>query len=68
MSDDSVDSGTAIIEVIIGEDDQNGILPLLATDKNCIAPEQLKLLHGIVRKCNDGIVIVDCIGNPMPPS
>lgn len=32
VSNNSVDSGTAIIEIVVGEDNQNGILPLLATD------------------------------------
>jgi hypothetical protein len=64
VSDYSVNSGTAIIKIIIGENDQDSILPLLAADKNCVAAEQLQLLHGVVGKRNDRVIIVNCISNP----
>ena len=39
VADDSVDSGAAIIKIVVGENDQNGILPLLASNKHCVAAE-----------------------------
>jgi hypothetical protein len=65
VSNNSVNSGTAIIKIIIGEDNKNSILPLLASNKNCVTAEQLELLHGVVGKSDDRVVIVDCIGNPV---
>jgi hypothetical protein len=48
VADHAVDAGTAVIQVIVGEDDQHGILPLLAADQHCVATEQLERLHGVV--------------------
>jgi hypothetical protein len=55
--------GGAVIEVIISKDDQDGVLPLLALHKNCVATEELERLHGIVGEGDDGVVIVDGIGD-----
>lgn len=64
VSNDPVDSGTTIIEIVVGENDKNGVLPLLSTDEDCVATEQLELLHGVVGERNDGVIIVGGISNP----
>ena len=64
VADDTVETGAAIIKIVIGENDQDGILSLLSTDKNGITAEELKGLHCVVGKGDNGVVIVDSIGNP----
>lgn len=64
VADNSVDASTSIIEVIVGQHDQNGILALLAADKNGIAAEQLKLFHGVVGQGDDRVVIVGSVRHP----
>jgi hypothetical protein len=63
VSDHAVDTGTAIIKVIIGKDDQNGILSLLSLDQDCVTTEELQGLHGIVGQSNNRVVIVNGIGD-----
>jgi hypothetical protein len=41
VANDSVDSSTTIIELLIGENNQNGILSLLSSNENSVATEQL---------------------------
>ena len=41
VSDHTVDTSTAIIEVIIGKDDQDGVLSLLSLDQDCVTTEEL---------------------------
>ena len=38
----------AVVEVVVGEYDENGILPLLALDEDSVATEELESLHGVV--------------------
>ena len=64
VADDTVDAGAAIIEVVVGKDDQNGVLSLLATDQHGVATEELEGVHGVVGEGNDRVIIVDGISNP----
>ncbi len=64
VSHDTVDTGASIIQVVVGEDDEDGILALLSLDQNGVATEELEGLHGVVRERNDGVIIVNGIGNP----
>jgi hypothetical protein len=48
VADNPVDAGTAVIEVIVGQDDQHGVLPLLAADQHCVTTEQLEGIHGVI--------------------
>jgi len=64
VTDDAVETSAAVIEIIVGEDDQDGVLPLLSTDEDCVAAEELEGLHGVVGKGDDGVVIIDSIGYP----
>lgn len=41
VAHDTVQAAAAIIKVIITKDDQNGVLPLLASNENGITAEQL---------------------------
>lgn len=63
VSDHTVDTGTAIIKVIVGEDNQNGILSLLSLDQDCVTTEELQSLHGVVGQSNNRVVIVNGIGD-----
>jgi hypothetical protein len=63
VTNDSVYPRRAIIEIIVGKDDQDRILALLALDEDGVAAEQLERLHGVVGEGDDGVVIVDGIGD-----
>lgn len=65
MANNTVDSGTSIIEVIIGQDNQDGILSFLSPNKNCVTTEELELLHGVVGEGNDRVIIVSGVGDPV---
>lgn len=64
VADNSVDSGLAVLEIVVGENDQGGVLSLLAADEDRVAPKELESLHVVVRQGNDGVVIVDSVGDP----
>lgn len=59
VSNDSVDASTAIIEIIVVEDDKDGVLPLLAFHQNRVTSKELQGLHGVIRKRNDGVVVAN---------
>lgn len=67
MSDDTIHAGTSIIKVVIGQHNEHGISAFLSFDKYRIATKQLERLHGVVRQGNDGVVIVDGVGDTSPP-
>jgi hypothetical protein len=64
VANHSVDAGTAIIELLIGEDDKDSVLALLASYKYCVSAEELEGVHGRFGQSDDAVVIVDGIGNP----
>lgn len=64
MADNSVDSSTAIIELLVGKDNQNGIFSLLSSYQDGITTEELKGVHGSLGQGNNAVVIVDGIGDP----
>jgi hypothetical protein len=41
VSHNTVDTRATVIQVIIGQDDQDGISSLLAFDEDCVATEEL---------------------------
>lgn len=45
MANDTVDASTTIVELFIGKNDEDCILPLLSTNKDGIAAEKLKAVH-----------------------
>lgn len=63
VSDHTVDTSTAIIKVIIGKDDQDGVLSLLSLNQDCISTEELQGLHGVVGQSNNRVVVVNGIGD-----
>lgn len=63
VADNTVDAGTSVIEIIIGQDNQHSVLALLALDQDCVTTEELESLHGVVGKRDNGVVIVDGIGH-----
>lgn len=60
---DPVEAGTSVVKVVIGQNDQHGVLALLALHQHSITPEELKGFHGIVGERNHGVVIVHGIGH-----
>jgi len=61
VADDSVQAGAAVVELLVGQDDEHSIFPLLATDEDGVAAEEIELLHRVLGQGNDGVVIVDGI-------
>ena len=64
VANDTVDAGTAVIELLVGENDEYCVLPLLTPHEDGIASEKLKRVHGRLRQSDDAVVIVDGIGHP----
>ncbi|KAH3658912.1 hypothetical protein OGATHE_006638 [Ogataea polymorpha] len=54
----SVDSTNTILDIIIGQNDQDSVLSLLSFDQGSITTEQLQKLHRVGRHRNDGVVII----------
>lgn len=65
VAHDTVQTAAAIVELVIAKDDKNGVLSLLATDENGVATEELERVHCVVGQGNNGVVIVDGVGNPV---
>ncbi|KAH3663657.1 hypothetical protein OGAPHI_005058 [Ogataea philodendri] len=57
----SVDFTNTIFDVVIGQDDQNGVLSLLTFDQRSVSTEQLQQLHGVGRHGDDRVVIIGSI-------
>ena len=64
VAHNTVDSGTAFIQLLVGKDNEHGILSLLASYKDCVATEKLKGVHGSLGQGDDAVVIINGIGNP----
>ena len=64
MSNNTIHTRATIIEIIISEDDENGVLALLSADENGIATEQLELLHRVVGQGDDRVVIIGSVRHP----
>lgn len=64
VADNAVQAGAAIIKIIVGQNDEDRVLSLLASDEDCVAAEQLERLHGVVGEGDDRVVIIDGIGDP----
>jgi hypothetical protein len=64
VTNNSVDASATVIELLVSEDDENGVLSLLASNQDGVASEELELVHGGLGEGNDTVVIVDGIGNP----
>ncbi len=39
VSNDSVDTSASVIQIIVGQDDQDSVFPLLSLDKYCVSSE-----------------------------
>jgi len=65
VANDAVDAGTAVIELLVGENDEDGVLPLLTPYQDGVTSEKLERVHGSLGQGNDAVVIVDGIGDPM---
>jgi hypothetical protein len=63
VASDSIYACAAIVQIVIGHDNQDSVLSLLALDQYGIAAEELERLHGVVGEGNDGVVIAYGIGN-----
>jgi ribosome maturation factor RimP len=45
VTDYSIDAGTAVINIVLSKNNEDGVLALLASDKNCVTTEQLERVH-----------------------
>lgn len=63
VANDTVHSGTAVIKIIVGQDDEDSIFSLLALNEDSVASEELQSLHGVVGEGDNGVVIVDGVGH-----
>jgi hypothetical protein len=63
VANNSVQASATVVQIIVGKNDQNSVLPLLASDKDRVTTEQLESVHGVVRKGDDGVVVIDGVGN-----
>ena len=63
VADHPVHPGATVIKVIICQNDEDRVFPLLSLDEDSVAPKELEGLHGIIRKGDDGIIVIDSIGN-----
>ncbi len=64
VANNAVQASATIIKIIVGKNDKNCVLSLLAPNENCVAAEKLERLHRVVGEGDDRVVIVDGIGNP----
>lgn len=65
VAHNAIQAAAAVIEIIITEHDQNSIFSLFAANEDSITTEQLEGIHGVVGQSNNGVVIVDGIGDPI---
>lgn len=63
VADNAVDASLTILEIVVGENNQDSILALLSLDQNSVATEELESLHSVVRKGDDGVVIIGSVGD-----
>jgi hypothetical protein len=63
VANNAVQTSAAVVQIIVGKNDQDSVLPLLSADEDRVTAEQLESVHGVVRQGDDGVVIVDGIGN-----
>lgn len=61
VSHNTVDTNTPVIKIIICQNDQDRILPLLALDQDCVATEELEGFHSVVGKSDNRVVVVNGI-------
>jgi hypothetical protein len=66
VANDTVDASGAVIELIVSEHDEDGVLALLSLDEHRVSAEKLQCFHGSVRESDDGVVIVRGIGDTRP--
>lgn len=59
----TVDASTSVVQIVISQHNQNGVFPLLALDQDSITAEKLECVHSVVGEGNNGVIIVDGIGD-----
>ena len=63
MSHDTVDTNAAVIEVVVRQYDKDGVFPHLTLDQDRVTAEELESVHSVVGESNNGVIIVDGIGD-----
>lgn len=48
VADDSVDARASVVQVVIGENDQDSIFTFLSFDEHCVTSEKLQCFHSVV--------------------
>jgi hypothetical protein len=62
IANNTTHADTSIIKAVIGQNDQEGNLPLLSFDRNRVTSEQLQSVHVILWEGDNRVVIVASIG------
>jgi hypothetical protein len=63
VTNNTVYPSASIIELIVSQDDEDGILSLLSLDQDSVSSKQLQSFHGLVGESDDRVVVIFGIGN-----
>jgi hypothetical protein len=63
VANDTVYPCGAVIKVVVCKHNQDCVLALLSLNQDGITAEELECLHGVVRKSDNRVVIVDGVGD-----
>ena len=64
VADHTVEASAVVVQIVVGQNDEHRVLPLLATNKHGIATEQPELVHRVGGEDNGRVVVDDGISNP----
>jgi hypothetical protein len=63
VANHAVDTGAAVVKLVVGEHDQHRVLALLALDEHRVPAEQLQRLHRSVGEGDDRVVVILGVGD-----
>lgn len=63
VANNTVEAGASVVEIVVSQDDEYGVLSLLALHQDSVATEELERLHGVVREGDNRVVIIGGIGD-----
>lgn len=64
VANDTVDTGAAIVELVVSKDNQDGVLSLLSSHEDSITTEELERVHRCLGEGDNAVVIIDGISDP----
>jgi hypothetical protein len=63
VADHAVDASASVVEVVVGQDDEDRVLSLLSLDQDGVSSEELQGFHGLVGESDDRVVVIFGIGD-----